>query len=251
LGVPSLENAKLAARLDAAALAPEFARTGKLHIPDFLDAGFAKSLHAAMAGDVPWMRTMVIGGRGVEAPLAAFLAAGPQRAQIEAQVAEIAQRGFQYNYDGYRLSSQIDAGKRLNGALAPIETFYDFLNSESFLSFVRALTGDAAPAYCDAHVTRYGAGHFLRGHDDGNAQTGRLYAYVMNLTPEWQTDWGGILMFQDEKRDVTLGLPPRFNALNIFRVPQWHSVSQVASFVKAHRYAITGWVRTARVAPKI
>jgi SM-20-related protein len=250
MGVSSLENAKLTASLDAAALAPEFARSGRLHIPDFLDDAFAKSVHAAMADAVPWMRTMVVGGRGVEAPLAAFLAAGPRRAQIEAQVADVARNGFQYCYDSYRLSSQIDAGKRLGGVMAPIEAFYDLLNSEAFLSFVRTLTGDAAPAYCDAHVSRYGAGHFLRGHDDGNAQTGRLYAYVMNFTPQWQTDLGGILMFQDERRDVTLGLTPRYNALNIFKVPQWHSVSQVASFVKAHRYAITGWVRTARVLPK-
>ncbi len=56
---------------------------------------------------------------------------------------------------------------------------------------------------------------------------------------------GGVLLFQDEARNVTGGFPPRFNALNIFRVPQWHSVSQVASFVTAHRYAITGWVRSA------
>jgi len=232
---------------DARALAPAFAREGRLHIPDFLNADFAKSLHASIAGNVPWMRTMVVGGRGVEAPLDAFLSAGQRRVQIEAQVADFARRGFQYNYDSYRLSNQIQAGQRRGGALAPMEAFYDLLNGEKFLSFVRTLTDDARPAFCDAHVTRYGAGHYLNGHHDGNTNTGRLYAYVMNLTPQWFTDWGGILLYQDDKRDVTLGLPPRFNALNIFRVPQWHSVSQVASFVTAHRYAITGWVRTAPV----
>ena len=244
------DGGTLARGIDPYALIADFAREGRLHIPNFLDEPFAKSVHAAMAGDVPWMRTMVVGGNGVEAPLAAYLAAGQRRVQIEAEVADLARRGFQYSYDSYRLSGHLEAGRRVGGAMAPIEAVFDMLNSESFLSFVRTLTGDERPAYCDAHVTRYGAGHFLNGHHDGNADTGRLYAYVLNLTPTWFTDWGGVLLFQDDDYNVTLGLPPRFNALNIFRVPQWHSVSQVASFVKAYRYAITGWVRTAPVASR-
>jgi SM-20-related protein len=228
---------------DVEALAADFSADGRLHIPDFLETDFARRIHGAMSGNVPWMRTMIVQGRGVEAPLVDYMASGQQRMMLEAQIADGARRGFQYSYDSYRLSTMIDSGRRIGGTFAPVEAVYDFLNSEEFLGFVRELTGDLRPSFCDAHVTRFGAGHYLNGHHDGNANTGRLYAYVLNLTPQWMTDWGGILLFQDDKRDVTLGLPPRFNALNIFRVPQWHSVSQVASFVTQHRYAITGWVR--------
>lgn len=241
-------DAKLGEQVDAAMLAPEFKLNNRLHIPDFFNADFAKSVHEALKGDVPWTRTMVIQGQAVEAPLKAFLAAGQRRLQLEAEVAHSAQYGFQFSYDSYRLSDQLSAGNRVGGSFEPVEAVYDFLNSPVFLDFVRKLTGDEAPAYCDAHVTRFGAGHFLNRHHDGNTNTGRLYAYVLNLTPVWQADWGGVLLFQDEMQNVTTGYSPRFNALNIFRVPQWHSVSQVASFVQAHRYSITGWVRTAPVA---
>lgn len=240
-------HAQLGEQLDAALLAPQFRVDKRLHIPDFFNSEFATSVHEALTGDVPWTRTMVINGQGVEAPLKAFLAADQRRLQLEAEVANTAQSGFQYSYDSYRLSGQLEAGRRVGGDFAPVEAVYDFLNSEVFLAFVRQITDDQAPAYCDAHVTRFGAGNFLNRHHDGNTNTGRLYAYVLNLTPIWQTDWGGVLLFQDETQNVTMGYPPRYNALNIFRVPQWHSVSQVASFVQAHRYSITGWVRTAPV----
>ena len=42
---------------------------------------------------------------------------------------------------------------------------------------------------------------------------------------------------------VSEGYAPTFNALNIFRVPQLHSVTQVASYVAAERLSITGWIR--------
>jgi SM-20-related protein len=240
-------DAKLGERVDAALLAPEFRLKNRLHIPDFFNAEFATAVHEALIGDVPWMRTMVLQGKGVEVSLNAFLAAGQRRLQLEAEVANSAQSGFQYSYDSYRLSDQLKAGRRIGGNFAPVEAVYDFLNSAVFLAFVRQLTDDQAPDHCDAHVTRYCAGHFLNRHHDGNTDTGRLYAYVLNLTPMWQTNWGGVLLFQDEAQNVITGYPPRFNALNVFRVPQWHSVSQVASFVRAHRYSITGWVRTAPV----
>jgi 2-oxoglutarate-Fe(II)-dependent oxygenase superfamily protein len=41
---------------------------------------------------------------------------------------------------------------------------------------------------------------------------------------------------------------PKFNAINIFRVPQWHSVIQVASYVETERLAFTGWIRGAKPA---
>ena len=235
---------KIDPRVDPERLAAAFKARSRLHIPNFFKANFAGHTLDALKGDVPWQRTMVVQGKGVEAPLQALAAAHQQRMALEAHVADVARKGFQYKYDAWRLSDQISAGQRRGGPLAPIEAIYDFLNGEDFLGFVRRLTGDAAPAGCDAHVSRYGAGHFLNTHHDGNVDTGRLYAYVLNFTPDWQTDWGGVLLFQDEARNVIEGFPPRFNALNIFRVPQWHSVSQVANFVTAYRYSITGWVRS-------
>jgi SM-20-related protein len=47
-------------------------------------------------------------------------------------------------------------------------------------------------------------------------------AYVLNLTREWQPQWGGYLLFHDEDGDVIAGYKPRFDALNLFAVPQAH-----------------------------
>lgn len=73
--------------MDAALLAPQFAINNRLHISDFFNAEFATAVHKALVGDVPWTRTMVIQGQGVEAPLNTYLAAGQRRLQLKAEVA--------------------------------------------------------------------------------------------------------------------------------------------------------------------
>ena len=51
------------------------------------------------------------------------------------------------------------------------------------------------------------------------------------------------MLFHAADGHVAEAYTPGFNSLNIFRVPQAHSVSQVASFVTAERLSITGWLR--------
>ena len=45
------------------------------------------------------------------------------------------------------------------------------------------------------------------------------------------------------KDDVEQVFKPSFNTLNLFTVPQLHSVSMVANYVTAERLAVTGWFR--------
>ena len=165
------------------------------------------------------------------------------RQQVEAAIAQGGRTGFQFDFDTWRISDHLEAGRRQGGIVAPLEAAYDFLNSAPFLGFVRKLTGDPRPAYVDAQATRYRAGQFLTAHDDNLAGKDRLYAYVLNMTLEWRTEWGGLLMFHDADGHLAEAYAPKFNALNIFKVPAWHSVSQVASYVTAERLAITGWIR--------
>ena len=49
--------------------------------------------------------------------------------------------------------------------------------------------------------------------------------------------------FHDADGHVSEAYAPTFNALNIFRVPQLHSVTQVASFAGGPRLSVTGWIR--------
>ena len=68
-------------------------------------------------------------------------------------------------------------------------------------------------------------------------------AYVLNLAiDDWHPDWGGYLLFLDEEGDIAAGYRPRFNALNLFAVPQSHAVSYVPPFAPKVRLALTGWL---------
>jgi Rps23 Pro-64 3,4-dihydroxylase Tpa1-like proline 4-hydroxylase len=230
--------------LDPDRIRPVFRAAGRVHLPGALSAAWAERLYAALAEDTPWRRSLLSAGKPVNAPLESLTALseadlGKLR---EAQNRE-ARQGFQYAFDTWPVSDEIEAGRRIGH---PAEAFYDFLNSEAFLGYVRRLTGDDRAAYCDAQCTRYGPGDFLNRHDDHADGKHRLFAYVMNLTPVWTADWGGLLLFVDGDGHVAEGYTPAFNALNLFATPQPHLVSMVAPFAGAPRLAITGWVRARR-----
>lgn len=233
----------LAPGLDAATLAPAFARHGRLHVPGLFPAEQAQAIGAALAGPVPWHKSLTANGKSYDIGLDT-LAAMPadRRAELEGAIGEGGRSGFQYQFDAWRLSDLMEAGQRQGGHLAPLEAAYDFLNGP-FLKFVRELTNDPRPDFTDAQATRYRAGDFLTAHNDDVDGKKRLYAYVLNFTPVWRPDWGGLLLFHDAEGHVAEGYAPTFNALNIFRVPQVHAVTQVASFVQADRLSITGWIR--------
>jgi hypothetical protein len=78
----------------------------------------------------------------------------------------------------------------------------EFLNSPEHLAFTRMLTGENRIRRVSAQATRYRAGHFLRRHNDSSESDQRLYAYVMNLSRDWQADWGGQLQFLDPEGRV-------------------------------------------------
>lgn len=240
----SASKLSFARGLDPARLAPAFARHGRLHLPGLLPAPQAKAVGAALAGAVPWHKSLNAHGRSYDLGFDT-LADMPaeRRAELDAAVVQGGRTGFQYQFDAWRLSDLVEGGQRQGGPLAPIEAAYDFLNSTDFLNFIRILTNDSRPAYADAQATRYRAGDFLTAHDDDVEGKKRLYAYVLNFTPVWRPDWGGLLVFHDIDGHVAEGYSPTFNALNIFRVPQLHAVTQVASFVNAERLSITGWIR--------
>lgn len=108
---------------------------------------------------------------------------------------------------------------------------------------MRDITRSESITYADMQATRYSKGHFLTEHDDNVQGKNRIAAYVLNLTPKWRNDWGGALVFPNKNIPGGQLFYPKFNALNIFSVPQKHSVSYVTPFAGEHRYSITGWFR--------
>lgn len=233
--------------LDIEAVRARLSATGRARLPGLLAGDGAGVLHHALTGpDMVWNRALE-NPYSRDVPVAVFEAEPPQeQARLVAMVHEEATHGFQFLFDRLQLGPA-----RAMGLAAPqaLYDLHDLFNSDAFLAFARALTGDDRIAYVDAQATRYLPGHFLTGHDDRNDEAGRLYAYVLNLSPAWRPEWGGLLMFMDTAEDggpaaVTETFAPAFGALNLFRVPQPHAVSMVAPFAGAPRYSITGWWRT-------
>lgn len=230
--------------LDRRALAPVFSRFGRLHIPGFLHNRGADDLIAALAGVDGWTVSTMGGGSTIDIPAKAF--AGADEATRTALLAAAhgeARSGFHYMFESLRISDLVDAAAPVPAVLKGL---YDWLNGEAFLAFAREISGFDDLVYVDAQATRYLPGHYLNQHDDARDGAGRRLAYVLNLTPRWRPDWGGLLAFVDRDGHVAEAYSPAFNALNLFRVPQPHLVSAVATFAGGPRLSITGWIRSTR-----
>lgn len=231
----------LAGDLDLAAARQRLAATGRTRVPGLLGDGAATLLAAITDPAMVWNRA-IRNPYSTDVPVAVFEAEPPEeQARLVAMVHEEATDGFQYLFDRLNL----DTARRMGlAAPGPLYDLQDLFNGETFLAFARALTGDDRIGLVDAQATRYLPGHFLNGHTDAHEGAGRLYAYVLNLSPTWRAEWGGQLMFLDDQGEPTEVMSPAPGVLNVFRVPQAHAVTMVTPFAGSPRHAVTGWWRT-------
>lgn len=228
-------------RLKVDVIAAVCSRYGRVHVPGVLENTSAVAVYEAVNADLPWQMHYNDGEQVFDIPAAKFEALPvDERGALLRAIYLRARFGFQYVYDSFAVSDHYDRGEHMDLAVMRV---YEFLKSEPFLEFARRTTGVREIRSVDAQATRYRPGHFLTAHDDRDDAKGRVAAYVLNLTPGWRTDWGGILQFMDQSGHVSEGYMPVFNALNLFRVPRLHAVSQVAPFAGAARLCITGWFR--------
>lgn len=218
------------------------ARTGRAQMQGVLAASDAQALYEA-ARTVDYNVVMRRETGHVDLPGAWLASLEPgQRQALGQAVQTSAQDSFQYLYDNYPIYDLVQSGRGWN--LAPIwRDLVTFLNGESFLNLMRDVTGEARISMADSQLTRYRIGHFLTEHDDHAEGKNRFYAYVLNLTPVWRIEWGGLLAFHGADGNVAEAFTPRFNTLNLLKVPAPHSVTQVALSAAADRISVTGWLR--------
>ena len=228
--------------VDPAALSEAYQRDGRLQIVNFLRHDGALALFRQLAGSKEWRLTINRGDQ-VEDLDPTELAAWPalKKEALDREVVRGGRHAFQFRYETIRLPEYGTGSGQMPPPL--LREFVDFLSSPDIIAFLRTLTGAEDIGFADGHASRYEPGHFLTAHDDTNVGFGRRAAYVLNLTPQWRPDWGGQLLFYDERGNVVRGFTPAFNTLNIFRVPQAHNVSWVTPLAGASRYAVTGWLR--------
>lgn len=225
---------------DIAAAKEALKSAGRVHIPHALAEADATALLADMP-DARWMTATIDQGGNVfrlDPAMANALDPG-QRTRILEGVYTDACQGFQYLYDKFSVDAVYAAGRPLPPSM---KAFYEALNSPAWLDAFRAVTGDERIAFVDCQASRYRPGHLLTEHNDENPSNTRLFAYVLNLSRVWRIEWGGLLQFHGEDGHVSSAFTPKWNALNMFAVPQRHSVSMVTPAAKADRLSLTGWL---------
>ncbi len=232
---------RLSPTLDPRLIAAAYARFGRVSVTGALDADCASRIHECLVKEVPWQLHFNDGDRTYDVPGDQVqLLPEANRVLLLDAIHAKAQTRFQYLFNNFPMYDSYEAGRHRELYVMRV---MEFLNSAPFLSFARAITGDPQIALVDAQATLYRGGHFLTAHDDDVRGKSRACAYVLNFSPQWKADWGGILHFLDADDQVVEGYTPRFNALNVFRVPQRHAVSCVAPFAQTGRYSISGWFR--------
>lgn len=136
-----------------------------------------------------------------------------------------------------------DAVEQKSNPGVELNSFLDFVNSKETLDLIRTITEIKEIRFADCQATLYRPGHFLKVHNDDVERAGRLVAYTFSFTLNWHADYGGILHFLDDEGHVDEGYLPKFNALNLFKVPARHCVSYVTPFTTGGRYSLIGWFR--------
>ncbi len=227
--------------LALAQLSNEFNTRGRVQVRRVLQFNAADQIYDCLHKEVPWTLAFrdSSGARTMAADDHAVMTDADKDA-LFAEIHAIAKDQFQFIYNSYMMVTAYKEGRNPDLLL---HRLLEFLNSPLWLEFMRNLTGISGINKTDAQATRYLPGHFLKFHNDHEPKEKRLAAYVLNLSRNWQADWGGLLHFMDEDGNIIDTLLPRFNTLNIFSVPANHFVSEVAPFARTPRYAITGWLK--------
>jgi SM-20-related protein len=221
--------------------AADFARDGHVRLCDIFSADTASAIHRHLDCEVEWWRAVNNGDKIWDiGPESIAAMADGKDGELMAAVHKGARDGFQFLFDTIRVPDE--AAERHARDLL-LDRLVSALNHPASIATFRSIIGNSSVRMVDGQATRYLPGHFLTSHDDDVVGKGRTAAYVLNLTPQWRTEWGGLLQFHDAQGDITRALKPCFNTLHLFKVPQVHSVSLVAPFAGAPRYAITGWLR--------
>ena len=232
-------------RLDPTPWRAQLPRDGRVQVGDFLQPDVAERLRACLQEEVPWTLALRDPGGARTIDHAAYAAMPPPvlAALLDATArgARGGEReaGFRFAYDSYMMVTAYKQG-RDPGLL--LHRVLELFNSDDYVALMQALTGDARVRRVNAQATRYRPGHFLRYHTDIDSTEGRLYAYVLNLSRDWEADWGGLLQFIDDAGSVLDTMLPRWNTLSLFAVPAGHAVSLVAPWAGGDRLAITGWL---------
>lgn len=228
--------------LNVADLTQQFKAKGRIQIRNALHIDTAEYFRSILQSRTDWGLAWQIGAEGPRAlRFAETQALSDTEKQTICQKAGDAVGRGEYGFV-YNQYAMLNAYLERWEPEHPLNRLLEHLNDRPFLDLIRQVTGVHSVIKAEAQATNFGPKHFLTEHDDLHSRDPRRVAYVLNLTiPDWKSEWGGFLNFFDQHGNIEAGYKPMFNSLNLFLVPQRHSVSYVAPFAPVGRYAITGW----------
>lgn len=225
--------------IDIADAARKLQSKRRVRIPNFFEEESARQLLKAIQSNEVWYATYTQNGENYESEFAKIMALPPQqRAGFVQRIYRQATNSFQFLFLQYYITQAIKQGEDKGH---PLHAMHDFVNSEEVLDMGRRLTGVDEIRRSDAFASQYQAGHFLSLHHDTHPSHDRVAAWVVNMSPEWDENWGGFLAFYDDEGNIEEAFKPVFNTFNLFLVPQSHAVQLVAPFAGAPRLSFTGW----------
>jgi SM-20-related protein len=226
--------------LDRRALAERFAERRRVQVRDVLTPETAATVRRVLERETPWGLAVQAGPEPQSLSPEELRALSPERRSglLKGIAARLAAGDYGFVYQRYPM---VTAYRERWDPDGPLALLLEHINDAPMLELVREVTGMPDLVKADAQATLFAPGQFLGLHDDGHVERGWRVAYVLNFADRWHPDWGGYLNFFDAEGDIVEGLAPRFNALNLFAVPQRHHVSFVPQWSPATRLAITGW----------
>lgn len=238
---------ELNASLNGTGLNQEFRQKFWLHIENILSPVTALALYELVSREVEWRSFLVADERLLAAPAELRGAYPPE---VEKELADYAYagaaKGFAYLQDANRLFAEdVPEGTEIEEVVdAPVLVrLGEFVNSQPFLEFVRAVIGVPEISRAAIRATRFRPGHFEMFHNatrSADKSGKRIAEFSINLTPEWKAEWGGLLEFRRTEPGVAEAYVPTFNSLDIFGFPVGHWISCVAPFAGGSRLAVSG-----------
>ena len=224
--------------LGVSAIASDYHRYGRVRISDFFATG-ATELRNHLDTTDDWIQLISTDDGALEIDTEERARMTTRRwAKIQSDMHKRACTGFQYSYGGIRVPEDGE----LDDDNTPLYSFASFVRSGPFLDLLSSITGKGDLHFTDGQATAYGTGDFLTGHDDNVAGKNRVAACVFGLTRVWRLEWGGVLVFHHADHQSGELIVPQFNTLDLFKVPQIHSVSLVTPAAPHRRLAVTGWL---------
>jgi len=234
------QQLKISPDHDLEALGQILQQDGRLQVPDFFTADTADYLYKIHVENKDWNLAYNDGNNYYESSIEQLQAVTrKQHQQFMNSIYARARTQFQYVFYQYYITQAIKLKEQPGH---PMHHVHEFMNSEEVLNLMRTLTGEKAIRKADSYASNYAPGHFLTAHDDRHDSHDRVAAYVFTMTKTWDKNWGGHLAFFDDAGNITEALIPSFNTLNIFLVPQIHSVQLVSPFAGGNRSSYLGWL---------